>query len=88
MGGRLGGHQLNVSQNVTQININPNITNISTPYFTNLCSAKLISERIIIMEGTVVPGVDRVVEGGLAGLQGALEELKKGVSGEKLVVEV
>jgi len=30
----------------------------------------------------------RVVEGGLAGLNGALDELKKGVSGVKLVVEV
>ncbi|KAK4032945.1 chaperonin 10-like protein [Parachaetomium inaequale] len=40
-------------------------------------------------KGEVVPGTVRVVDGGLGGLQGALDELKKGgVSGEKLVVEI
>lgn len=38
--------------------------------------------------GEVVPGKARVVEGGLGGLQAALDALKKGVSGEKLVVEL
>ncbi|KPM44071.1 hypothetical protein AK830_g2424 [Neonectria ditissima] len=38
--------------------------------------------------GTVVPNRYRVVDGGLGGLQTALNELKKGVSGEKLIVEV
>jgi NADPH-dependent curcumin reductase CurA len=38
--------------------------------------------------GQVVPHAVRVVEGGIAGLQTALDELKRGVSGEKLVVEV
>jgi hypothetical protein len=30
----------------------------------------------------------RVVEGGIGGLQAAMDELRKGVSGEKVVVEV
>ncbi|KAK4101426.1 GroES-like protein [Parathielavia hyrcaniae] len=38
--------------------------------------------------GEVVPQTVRVVEGGLGGLQTALNRLKKGVSGEKLVVEL
>ncbi|KAH7140870.1 chaperonin 10-like protein [Dactylonectria macrodidyma] len=38
--------------------------------------------------GDIVPTRYRVIEGGLNGLQNALIELKKGVSGEKLVVEV
>lgn len=38
--------------------------------------------------GTVVPGPYRIVEGGIRGLQTAMEVLMKGVSGEKLVVEV
>jgi hypothetical protein len=38
--------------------------------------------------GEVVPGVARVVEGGIGGLHAALGELRKEVSGEKLVVEV
>jgi len=38
--------------------------------------------------GTVVPGPYRVVKGGIRGLQTAMELLMKGVSGEKLVVEV
>lgn len=36
----------------------------------------------------VVPGTVRVVEGGVGGLQAALDELKGGVSGEKLVVQL
>jgi NADPH:quinone reductase-like Zn-dependent oxidoreductase len=39
-------------------------------------------------KGEVVPATVRVVDGGLGGLQGAMNELKKGVSGEKLVVEL
>lgn len=39
-------------------------------------------------EGTAVPAQARVVEGGLNGLQSALDQLKEGVSGVKLVVEV
>jgi len=39
-------------------------------------------------EGKVVPVTSRVVEGGLEGIQKGLEELKRGVSGEKLVVEL
>ncbi|KAH6624025.1 chaperonin 10-like protein [Chaetomium sp. MPI-SDFR-AT-0129] len=38
--------------------------------------------------GEFVPGKAKVLEGGLGALQKGLEELKKGVSGEKLVVEV
>jgi hypothetical protein len=38
--------------------------------------------------GVVVPQAYRVVQGGLGSLQNALNELKKGVSGEKLLVEV
>ncbi|KAK4102738.1 hypothetical protein N658DRAFT_422982, partial [Parathielavia hyrcaniae] len=38
--------------------------------------------------GDVVPQTVRVVEGGLDGLQTALNGLRKGVSGEKLVVEL
>ncbi|KAF7548537.1 hypothetical protein G7Z17_g6996 [Cylindrodendrum hubeiense] len=39
-------------------------------------------------QGDIMPARYRVIDGGLSGLQGALDELKKGVSGEKLVVEV
>lgn len=38
--------------------------------------------------GEFVPAPCRVVEGGLAGLQMALDEVRKGVSGEKVVVEL
>jgi hypothetical protein len=38
--------------------------------------------------GEVVPGMARVVEGGIGGLQAAMDELRKGVSREKVVVEV
>ena len=38
--------------------------------------------------GAVVPGAYRIVGGGVGGIQGALTEVMKGVSGEKLVVEV
>ncbi|KAK3302751.1 chaperonin 10-like protein [Chaetomium strumarium] len=38
--------------------------------------------------GQVVPHAVRVVKGGIGGLQTALDQLKAGVSGEKLVVEV
>ncbi|KAH7144329.1 chaperonin 10-like protein [Dactylonectria estremocensis] len=38
--------------------------------------------------GDIVPTRYRVIEGGLNGLQNALVELKSGVSGEKLLVEV
>jgi NADPH:quinone reductase-like Zn-dependent oxidoreductase len=38
--------------------------------------------------GEVVPGTVRVVPGGVGGLQAALDELKGGVSGEKLVVKL
>ncbi|KAH8679211.1 chaperonin 10-like protein [Ilyonectria robusta] len=38
--------------------------------------------------GDIVPTAYRVIDGGLNGLQNALNELKKGVSREKLVVEV
>lgn len=38
--------------------------------------------------GELVPGTARIVEGGIGGLQAALDELRKGVSGEKVVVEV
>ncbi|KAK4235061.1 chaperonin 10-like protein [Achaetomium macrosporum] len=38
-------------------------------------------------KGEVEPHKVRVVQGGIGGLQAALDELKKGVSGEKLVVE-
>jgi NADPH:quinone reductase-like Zn-dependent oxidoreductase len=38
--------------------------------------------------GEVVPGTVRVVPGGVGGLQAALDELKEGVSGEKLVVQL
>ncbi|CAM1510992.1 Fc.00g085050.m01.CDS01 [Cosmosporella sp. VM-42] len=39
-------------------------------------------------QGDIVTQDYRVIEGGLGGLQNALNELKKGVSGEKLVVEL
>ncbi|KAK0706181.1 chaperonin 10-like protein [Lasiosphaeria miniovina] len=39
-------------------------------------------------EGAVVPLQYRVIPGGLSGLQNGLNELKKGASGEKLVVEL
>ncbi|KAK4234101.1 chaperonin 10-like protein [Achaetomium macrosporum] len=39
-------------------------------------------------KGEVVPQTARVIEGGLEGLQTGLDELRKGVSGEKLVVEL
>ena len=39
-------------------------------------------------KGEVVPGAVRIIDGGLGGLQTALDVLRKGVSGEKLVVEV
>ncbi|KAK0641868.1 chaperonin 10-like protein [Cercophora newfieldiana] len=39
-------------------------------------------------EGEIVPVKARVVEGGLKGIQKGLEELMRGVSGEKLVVEL
>ncbi|KAJ9134324.1 Zinc-binding alcohol dehydrogenase domain-containing protein cipB [Pleurostoma richardsiae] len=52
-------------------------------------SAWLCNEISAWLEGgAVVPKQYRVVEGGLTGLQNALNELKKGVSGEKLVVEL
>jgi hypothetical protein len=38
--------------------------------------------------GEVVPQAVKVVEGGVRGLQAALDELNKGVSGVKVVVEV
>jgi NADPH:quinone reductase-like Zn-dependent oxidoreductase len=38
--------------------------------------------------GEIVPQTVRVIEGGLGGLQTALDTLRKGVSGEKLVVEL
>jgi len=39
-------------------------------------------------KGEFIPGVPRVVEGGLEGLEDALDLLRKGVSGEKVVVEL
>ncbi|KAF7550709.1 hypothetical protein G7046_g7933 [Stylonectria norvegica] len=39
-------------------------------------------------QGIVVPARHRTIGGGLGGLQNGLNQLKKGVSGEKLVVEV
>ncbi|KAM0332483.1 hypothetical protein ACHAQA_002764 [Verticillium albo-atrum] len=39
-------------------------------------------------EGSIKPLAVRVVDGGLGGIQTALDEVKKGVSGEKLVVSV
>ncbi|GAB1311766.1 Zinc-binding alcohol dehydrogenase domain-containing protein cipB [Madurella fahalii] len=41
-----------------------------------------------LANGTVVPGAYRVIEGGLEGLQTALEVLMGGVSAEKVVVKV
>ncbi|KAF7552710.1 hypothetical protein G7Z17_g4123 [Cylindrodendrum hubeiense] len=41
-----------------------------------------------LAEGVIIPPAYRVIDGGLGGLQNALNELKKGVSGEKLLVEV
>ncbi|KAH6838614.1 chaperonin 10-like protein [Chaetomium sp. MPI-CAGE-AT-0009] len=39
-------------------------------------------------KGDIVPGAVRVIDGGLNGLQTGLDVLRKGVSGEKLVVEL
>ncbi|KAK4449797.1 chaperonin 10-like protein [Podospora aff. communis PSN243] len=41
-----------------------------------------------LAEGKILPGNPRVIGGGLEGIQNGLDELKKGVSGEKLVVEL
>ncbi|KAK0627393.1 chaperonin 10-like protein [Immersiella caudata] len=41
-----------------------------------------------LAEGKIVPANPRVIDGGLEGIQKGLEELKRGVSGEKLVVEL
>lgn len=38
--------------------------------------------------GEIVPQEQKVIDGGLSGLQNALDLLRKGVSGEKVVVEV
>lgn len=53
--------------------------------------AELLFNRLLagwLERGEFVPGKAKVLEGGLGGLQKGLEVLKKGVSGEKLVVEV
>jgi NADPH:quinone reductase-like Zn-dependent oxidoreductase len=53
-------------------------------------SAWLFNERLgnWLKGGEVVPLPVKIVDGGLGGLQKGLDELKKGVSGEKLVVEL
>ncbi|KAH8646521.1 chaperonin 10-like protein [Ilyonectria robusta] len=38
--------------------------------------------------GAIVPLQHRVIEGGLGGIQNAMDQVKKGISGEKLVVEL
>ncbi|KAH6635800.1 chaperonin 10-like protein [Chaetomium tenue] len=53
--------------------------------------SELVFNRLLtgwLEKGEVVPGPVRVTDGGLSGLQTALDVLRKGVSGEKLVVEV
>ncbi|KAK4122617.1 GroES-like protein [Parathielavia appendiculata] len=53
-------------------------------------AAKVFGESLSawLETGEVVPQTTRVVEGGLGGLQTALDTLRKGVSGEKLVVKL
>ncbi|EAQ91698.1 hypothetical protein CHGG_03633 [Chaetomium globosum CBS 148.51] len=53
--------------------------------------SEMVFNRLLtgwLEKGEVVPGPVRVIDGGLGGLQTALDVLRKGVSGEKLVVEV
>ncbi|KAK3295188.1 chaperonin 10-like protein [Chaetomium fimeti] len=54
---------------------------LSVLVFNNLLSGWLEN-------GDIVPGAVRVIDGGLDGLQTGLDVLRKGVSGEKLVVEL